>query len=258
MHSDVSHKYKEMMEYLYHHKAAKVTELARALFLSESTVRRVLTELERQGKLRRYHGGATLTTADEPFSFVRRRQVSRLKEKDAIGRRAASLVQDGMTLLLMGGTTVRAMCPYLKGRKLTVITPSLPVVNDLAWEEQIQVIVLGGVLDLSEMEVRGELTQLTLGHLRADIMFMGTTGLHPIHGVMMDDPNSVETYNTCMHHSDRVFVLADHTKCERYLGTTVLCSLSNMHCFIVDDGIPDAVRTFYQENVQRLEVAATG
>ena len=258
MHSDSVYKYREMMEYLYCHKTARVAELASALFLSESTVRRALSVLERQKKLHRFHGGAALADEGEPFSLIRRDQVNHLKEKEVIGRLAASFVKEGMTLLLMGGTTVRAICPYLKGRRLTVITSSLPVVNDLAWEEQIQVIVLGGVLNPSEMEVRGGLTQLTLGHLRADMMFMGTTGLHPIHGVMTDDPNGVETYAACMRISDQVVVLADHTKCEHYVGTTVICGLLDLHCLIVDSGISDTTHAFYRENTRRMEVAGVG
>jgi len=254
MPNDASIKYKELLDYLQRHGNAKVSELTRALFLSESTVRRALTALEAQGKLHRFHGGAA--SADPGAqAFIRQRQVSRGTEKDAIGRLAASFVQDGMTLLLMGGTTVHAMCPYLKGKRLTVITSSLPVVSDLAWEEKITLILLGGVLNPAEMEVRGGLTQLAMERLRADLMFIGVTGLHPIHGLMTDDPNGVETYITCMHVSDQVYVLADHTKYEHYWGTTVLCDPKDISCLISDDRLSEAMRAHYEAKVPRLLIA---
>lgn len=254
MPSDAAAKYWELLDYIQRHGNAKVSAISRALFLSESTVRRALTSLEAQGKLHRYHGGAT---AVDPAaqSFIKRRQVSHLAEKEAIGRLAASFVKEGMTLLLMGGTSVHAICPFLKGKRLTVITSSLPVINDLAWEEQMQLILLGGVLNPAEMEVRGGLMQLTLERLRADIMFTGTTGLHPIHGLMTDDPNGVETYKTCMRISDQVFVLADHAKCENYWGTTVLCGLPDVACLITDNGMPDSVRAYYETRVPKLCIA---
>ena len=254
MSSDPAIKYRELLDYLQHHGNAKVSELSGALFLSESTVRRALTALERQGKLRRFHGGASPSDAVERSS-IKRRQVSRLNEKAAIGRMAASFVKEGMTLLLMGGTTVQTICPYIKGKRLTVITSSLPVMNELAWEEQMQVILLGGVLNPAEMEVRGGLTHLMLERLRADLMFTGVTGLHPIHGLMTDDPNGVEAYTTCMRISDQVIVLADHTKCEQYSGTTVVCGLSDIACLITDDGMPEAVRAYYEKCVPRLVIA---
>ena len=252
--SDASIKYKELLEYLQCHGHAKVSELTRVLFLSESTVRRALSALEAEGKVHRFHGGAASTDPGKQ-AFVKEREVSRSEEKDAIGRLAASFVEEGMTLLLMGGTTVHAMCPYLKGKRLTVITSSLPVVNDLAWEEHMTLILLGGVLNPPEMEVRGGLMQLALGRLRADLMFTGVTGLHPIHGLMTDDPNGVETYTTCMNVSDQVYVLADHTKCEHYGGTTVLCELKDISCLITDDHMPEATCAYYQEQAPRLLLA---
>ncbi len=254
MTDDASIKYKELLDYLRHHGSAKVAELTRALFLSESTVRRALAALEAQGKLHRFHGGA-VSADPNAQSFIRQRGVSRSEEKDAIGRLAASFVEEGMTLLLMGGTTVHAMCPYLKGKRLTVITSSLLVTIDLAWEEQMTIILLGGVLNPAEMEARGGLTQMGLERLRADLMFTGCTGMHPIHGLMTDDPNGVETSNTCMHVSDQVFVLADHTKCEQYWGTTVLCELKDISYLITDDRMAEATRSYYEERVSRLLLA---
>lgn len=254
MANNPSAKYGELLDYLQQHGAAKVTELSRSLFLSESTIRRALAALEREGKLHRYHGGAA-PTDPAAHSPIQKRQISSWHEKNAIGKMAATFVREGMTLLLMGGTTVQAVCPYIKGMRLTVITSSLPVMNELAWEEQMKVILLGGVLNPSEMEVRGGLTHLTLEHLRADLMFTGTTGLHPVHGVMTDDPNGVDTYTTCMRISDQVIVLADHTKCENYWGTTILCSLSDISCLITDADMPEATRLYYGERIPKLYMA---
>lgn len=254
MRGDMSIKYRELIEYLNRQGGAKVGELSQALFLSESTIRRALAELEAQGLVKRYHGGAALADPAAQSS-IRQRQISYLPEKRAIGQLASTFVQEGMTLLLVGGTTVQAICPYLKGKRLTVITSSLPVMNALAWEEQMQVILLGGVLNPTEMEVRGGLTHLTLERLRADIMFTGTTGLHPIHGLMTDDPNGVETYRTCMRISDEVFVLADHTKCEHYWGTTVVCGLDEVTHLITDSGLSAQTRTYFEKAVPHLHLA---
>ena len=254
MANDAAIKYKELLDYMQRHGSAKVSELKRALFYSESTVRRALSALEAQGKLHRFHGGAVSADLNAQAP-IRQRQVSYGEEKDAIGRLAASLVEEGMTLLLMGGTTVHAMCPYLKGKRLTVITSSLPVINDLAWEETMTLILLGGVLNPAEMEVRGGLMQLALERLRADLMFTGVTGLHPVHGLMTDDPNGVETYTSCMNVSDRVFVLADHTKCEHYWGTTVLCGLKDISCLISDSRMSGVARACYEARVPQLLLA---
>lgn len=248
-------KYRDILSYLQKHGAAKVSDLSRDLFLSESTIRRALVALESEGKLRRYHGGA-VTTDPAAHSPIQKRQVSYWHEKNAIGKMASTFVREGMTLLLMGGTTVQAICPHIKGMRLTVITCSLPVMNELAWEEQMKVILLGGVLNPAEMEVRGGFTHIMLEHLRADLMFMGTTGLHPVHGLMTDDPNGVESYTTCMHISDQVIVLADHTKCENYWGTTILCGLSDITYLITDTDMQASTRAYYETRMNKIYFAS--
>jgi len=246
--------YNDLLQYLNLHVSAKVTDISRDLFISESTVRRALNALEQQGFVERYHGGAILVDPSAHTS-VQQRKVTQKAQKDAIGRMAASMVKDGMTLLMMGGTTVHAVCPYLHNKRLTVITSSLPVMNDLAWEENITVVLLGGVLNPSEMEVRGGLMHLALKQLRADLMLSGTTGLHPVHGLMTDDPNGVDTYRTCMSISDKFIVLADHTKCDHYEGITVVCPLHKIDQLITDSGISESAREYYSKIIPHLYIA---
>ena len=57
-----------IMEQLDRKRTVTVQELCEALNTSESTIRRDLTELDRQGKLNKVHGGATLP--DSRFIFV--------------------------------------------------------------------------------------------------------------------------------------------------------------------------------------------
>ncbi len=144
------------------------------------------------------------------------------------------MVRDGTTLLLLGGTTVNAICPFIAHKRLTVITNSLPVVNALCWYPSIQLVILGGVLNPPEMEMRGALAEHSLSRLRADQLFIGTTGLHPLHGVMTDDPNAVGLYRRSVHSSDEVIVLADHTKFADPAGTTGVVMLSEVDQVVTD------------------------
>jgi len=52
-----------------------------------------------------------------------------------------------------------------------------------------------------------------------------------------------------------VYVLADHTKCEHYWGTTVLCELKDISCLITDDRMSEAARAYYEERAPRLLLA---
>src|SRR5207249_8310057 len=90
---------------------ASLPELAGELAVSESTVRRDLEFLEEQGVARRTHGGVFYTGQSPEFPHFKDRQVAQWDKKRAIAQIAATLIDDGDTLLLDGGSKIgRAAC----------------------------------------------------------------------------------------------------------------------------------------------------
>ncbi len=126
-----------------------IGELAQLFDISLETARRDLEALQDEGYVRRIHGGAVLsdTFPSAPLSLEGK---SRHQYKSAIGRIASSLVNDGDTIFLAEGSTVREMASFLKTKnELTVITNSILVVNELI-NTDIKVIILGGLLIRNE------------------------------------------------------------------------------------------------------------
>ncbi len=67
------------------------------------------------------------------------------KEKLRIGKAAATLIENGDTIILDSGTTTMEINKYLSSfESLTVITNALNIANKLAEHEKINVIVPGG------------------------------------------------------------------------------------------------------------------
>ena len=217
----LSQKYPDVMKYIREKGQVSVCDLADNFYISSATIRRLLNELEEKGLVRRFHGGVRLT---DPLALasVGQRSVLHLAEKRCIGRMASELVHENMTVMMLGGTTVQALAPFLRGKRITVITNSVAVLGDLWWEPNIQIILLGGAFNAEEQETRGALTEHGLSRLRADILFIGVAGVHPQHGLLTNDPNSVGTYLRCKQVSDRMVALADSTKFTRFYGTTTL------------------------------------
>jgi DeoR family transcriptional regulator of aga operon len=125
--------------------SVSVSVLARDLGVSEMTIRRDLTALEKQGLAVRTFGGA-LAPDDRPmeFSFGERMTVHSA-QKEAIGRKAAETVNDGEAVLIDTGTTALCVARALKHfENLTVVTGSLPVAWELRGAPGIETILLGG------------------------------------------------------------------------------------------------------------------
>ncbi|MEV4148014.1 DeoR/GlpR family DNA-binding transcription regulator [Amycolatopsis sp. NPDC049691] len=187
---------------------APVGVLAERLGVSQATVRRDLVRLGREGRLTRVYGGA-MAAGDEPFARV---AAERADEKDAVARRAADLVADGDTVLLDIGTTAHRLARHLRDRALTVITSSLAVYEELKDADDVQLVLLGGVVRRSYHSMVGFLTEDALRQVRAGTVFLGTSGVRADGHVMDSTVVEVPVKRAMVAAADRVVLLADAGK----------------------------------------------
>lgn len=190
-----------------------MTDLCGQLGVSAATVRRDLVRLEEDGLLTRVHGGAVIgegdQQGDQPFAEVVEVGVA---EKDAIAVRAAAMIEDGQSVLLDIGTTAYRLARQLRGRQLTVITSNLVVYEELANEESIALVLLGGMVRREYRSLVGFLTEDNLRQLHADWLFLGTSGVRPGGQVMDTTVIEVPVKRSMIAASEQVVLLADERK----------------------------------------------
>ncbi|ELY4605835.1 DeoR/GlpR family DNA-binding transcription regulator [Cronobacter turicensis] len=154
--------------------------------VSEDTIRRDLRELSAEGRLQRVHGGA-LPASAAVVDYAGRSQLS-LDSKRAVARRAAALIEPGQIVMLDGGTTtgelVKCLPPDLA---ITVITHSPGIALQLVEHPRIEVILIGGRLFKHSIVSVGAAAIEAMSHLRADLFFLGVTGVHADAGLSTGD-----------------------------------------------------------------------
>ncbi|HHW47970.1 MAG TPA: DeoR/GlpR transcriptional regulator [Clostridiaceae bacterium] len=230
-----------VLNYINLKKIVKTHELSRELSISESTVRRILCRLDRRKLIVRFHGGATAIPEDRVDTPISARLNVHTKEKELIARKAAEKVTDGSTIIMLGGTTVFYMCKYLKGKSLTVVTNSLIVLDALKYEKSMQLVLLGGVYNNDEAELRGSLTSNTLRKLSADYLFTSATAFEEVRGFLTSHIDSIELYNMCFQVAQKVFMLVDSSK-YRKSDVAVTARCEDIDCLICDSGLPVEAR----------------
>jgi DeoR family transcriptional regulator of aga operon len=199
-----------------------VAELSAEFDLSEATIRRDLEALDGQGWIQRTHGGAIHAerAAKEP-PILQRIDEGRL-DKQRIGQAAAGMIRDGETVFLGSGTTVLEIARCLpQNIRLTVITNSLPVVNELAGYPNIEIIVIGGLLRQSELSMVGHIAEQAVGEFRADRVFMGMRAIDAHHGFTNDYLPETMTDRAVMQIAPQVIIVADHRKFGRVSSVLV-------------------------------------
>lgn len=225
----------KVLEFLENNGFSSLKELVEHVGVSESTVRRDLEELERNGQIRRTRGGAayvgeSLTTFDE-------RRGRAHAEKQRIGKQAAELIGSGETILLDGGTTTLEVARNLAGKSLQVVTNSLPIVNHLVGVSDVELIYLGGYLYPKTGVALGELTIQALKTIHARRLVMSVGGI-TTEGLFNSNSLLVQTERQMMEAADEVIVVADSGK----LGHSELarlCTLDRVDRMVVDSGITD-------------------
>ncbi|MDO8542803.1 MAG: DeoR/GlpR family DNA-binding transcription regulator [Opitutaceae bacterium] len=161
------------------HKYADLRTLAVRFGSSLSTVRRALDMLEERGIVRRHHGGASLIETDvlaQEYDFVARTQ-KQADEKYAIASLVAEQVQPGMTVILDGGSTTFAVARLLAGKRIRVITNSLPVASLFGEIGNVETIVSGGTIFGRIGMLVGPLCEQSLDQVHADIAILGGAGI---------------------------------------------------------------------------------
>lgn len=207
--------------------------------------------LTAHGALRRVRGGAGSAQAEEvPFAEV---ATVAQDEKEAVARRAAELVCDGEVLLLDIGTTTARLARHLRGRRVTVITSSLAVVDELRDDEAVELLVLGGILRRNYLSMVGMLTEDALRQLRAHRLFLGTSGIRPDGQVMDTTLVEVPVKKAMIAAAEQTVVLADRGK---FPGSGLLpvCGPEDVDVVVTNDGIdPAALAAYAQADTEVIQ-----
>ena len=204
----------------------RLTELTNKMDTSISTVRRELDALERDGIVKRTHGGVTFLGEKKALPIFIDRQAAMAKEKTAIGKYAAQLVQDGDTVIIDGGTTPYQVAVNLQNKNIQVVTNSLPVANLFADSRNVHLLRTGGTLYPGTGVYLGPYAINTINNIKAQKAFIGVAGI-TTEGLYNSNALVVETERCIIEAASQVYVVTDQTKFDRH-ALAYLCDFSKI------------------------------
>ncbi|WP_144112744.1 DeoR/GlpR family DNA-binding transcription regulator [Paraburkholderia sp. BCC1886] len=192
-----------------------VERITAELAVSRETIRRDLLELEALGDVRRIHGGASLAESEPPIDV---RAASRVKEKRAIAKAAAALVESGQTLFLDAGTTTSILAGVLASVSgLHIVTNSVSVAEQLAaagdaGAGNADVHLVGGGFNPSVRATYGSSTIAEIQRFHADLAFLSPVGVDAEHGATSFVGEEAEVARAMSMNARETVIVADYTK----------------------------------------------
>jgi len=221
-------------------------QLCRVFGASKSSMRRDLLELEQKGLVRRVHGGAiSLQVRDEGVDFGRLSGSGR-DEKFRIGKLAASLVKDGQTIILGGGSTAVEVAKNLVSRPVQVITNSIPVVQVFWDSKEVEVTLTGGYFYPRLGVQLGPICERMLNSVSADVLIMGIRGITAA-GISDHNTLIVESLRAMIKVARKVVLIADHSKFGTD-GMVHVAPLTDVDQIVSDTALDPQFKQMLKEN----------
>lgn len=221
----------------------RVKDLSQDFHVTEDCIRKDLTILEKENKLKRIHGGAMQVRENLHAIYVDERKGVRVDEKRRIAQKAVELIKPGTTIFL-GVSTVTleiAKMIYQKDLNVIIVTNMIDIMKIFTQECMAQLIFIGGSLNRAKDGFIGSITIDQIRKYKFDMSFMGVVGIDIHDGkVTTYDVNDGLTKKEVLHASKQSYMVAETAKFDLD-GNYVFADISDFHGYICEKTLEDNV-----------------
>ncbi len=229
----------------------RLAEASQELGVSEQTVRRDVMELDKQGKVRRTHGGAAFIGTLDSETY-QKRQRSQRSEKTSIAERIANLIPDGASIFLDSGTTCEAVASaLLERRNLRIVTYSIRCASLFSDRSDFVVAIPGGFVRHIDGAIIGPKDDDFIEQFMFDYAVIAVSGLDHTGRLSDDDAFEVNRVRAAMIKARETILALTSDK----IGVTALVNLANfdeISCAVVEREPNPVLEELAKKNDVRL------
>ena len=253
--TSIAERRKFILDNIFQNGFVRVADLAEALSVTQTTIRKDLTYLEGQGLLYRAYGSALPTTAQVMDISLNTKKLINFKKKQKIAARAVSMLQENDSIIMGAGSTLEVMAEMLKPKgRLNIVTPAVNISMAMGDMSGVSVMQLGGILYGNSLCVIGSEAKSQLENLHCSKLFFGVDGIDPEVGVTCATVEEAEQLARMMRVVNTSIVLADSSKV-RYRGFSRICGCEDVDILITDSGVSDEDRKALEKAGVKVVIA---
>jgi DeoR/GlpR family transcriptional regulator of sugar metabolism len=227
-------RYNFILEQLRSNGRIKVCEVSKELDVTEVTIRRDLSAMQREGILKKTYGGAVLVGPADGKIFLSARQTKNIQAKKNIGKIAADMINDGDNIYLEAGTTCNEIVPYLAEKNnLTIIVNSINLMMRLHEQPQHRIIITGGQYRPETMDMIGPTAEATIKQLSGFTAFTSADDISIDSGISGADVSTVSFTKVILKQASRAIFVGTRRKFDR-AALYKIAELSELSMIITD------------------------
>ena len=233
-----------------------INELLKITNSSLTTLRRDINYLAENGKIKKTRGGITFI-AEIAFNnssfFYKNREKFFHEEKIAIGIAVQNIIEDGDIIILTNGTTTYQVARHIDEKKhVTVLTNGIDIVSALSNKSNIEVILLGGVINYSHNVIAGPSVPKMLQDFNPSKIISGAGGISEEKGITIYDFMGSSYFIKLFEKADEKIVVADHSKFDRNVLVQI-APLEAIDSIVTDKEVPPKyIEIFKKKNINYI------
>lgn len=236
----------KIKELILEKKSATVAELVKMFNVTDETIRRDLSSLEKEGVLLRSYGGAFIQTGVENLIDSDIRSTVYVDSKTFIAQKCKRIIHNGDVIFLDNSTTAYFVAKQIEHMRLTVVTNSLSITNHLGKCDNIRLIVTGGFYSPKEEAFYGSSTQEAIEKYYVDKAFLSCRSLSIENGITDSNDQWAQVRKTIIERSKERYLLADFSKFNQTSFMRV-CGFEKINAIITDKPLAPEWHTSMQK-----------
>lgn len=228
----------KILEVLNSEGQVTVSELSKKFNVTEVTIRNDLSHLAGKELLIKTRGGGLKAQRVGIDQHLNDKAKINSKEKQAIGKKAAELINDNDTIIIDSGTTTIEIAKNLSRIKnLTVITNALNIASQLI-QDEIKVILLGGILRTASLSLTGPIGENSIKNFYCDKCFLGVDGIDSQSGIYTPNLEEAHLNRMMINASKEVIIVTDSNKFKRK-SFAHIAPITKVNLIVTDSKIPE-------------------
>ena len=242
---------------------SSIKELASDLSVSEMTIRRDIKILEDNNIIEVYHGAVvynpsldnpTLSQTESDYDLDQNLKLNN-RQKDLIGRRASSLINDGDIVIIDTGTTTDKLSKYISNdNSSTCLVFSSNNFLNLMYKDNIDLILAGGFFHRNTGMFESQASLNVIENTRANKVFLSAAGVHKNLGITCSNSYELATKKLIIKNSLEVILLVDSSKFDA-VKAVHFCELDDIDIVVTDKNISRDWLSYLEEKNIRVIIA---
>lgn len=215
--------------------------------VSDMTLRRDLTELEKENRIIRIRGGAmsVLEVQKRSGEVYAQKTTLNTDAKKIIAQKTVALIDEGISFFIDGGTTAMYLAKELPDSPCYIFTNGIAVAEELAHKKHPNVVLVGGSLIKENLSTASPYSKVFLENINFELAIISASAFSFAHGFSCLGQVEADFLKYVLQKAKTVYMMLDTSKIDKIMPYT-FAEPDDIDVLITDDNLPASVKSAFE------------